>query len=86
MIVWIPIAFQKISELFGSLSQQTQSTSENVKGLLESQGKPKFDALMQQISGMVSSTSENQILVSDFSEKLKQKLLQSASTSATSTP
>lgn len=82
IIIWIPIAFQKASDMFGTLFEQTKDTGESAKNLWESQGKQQLDSLMRQLSMGASTTEGNQI-ISNFSENLKTQLLGNASSSAT---
>ena len=86
VITWLPITFKRMSDMFGSLFEQTKATSEEAKKVWETQGKQEINQIMNQISEFCSSTQSNQPSLSEFTASLKDQLLQNASSSATSTP
>lgn len=83
VITWIPLAIQRVSDLFGSLGKQTKVTSEDAKALWDGQAKQQIDNFMRQLSQTASTTEQNQGIILDFSESFKNQLLQNASSSAT---
>ncbi len=85
VIAWAPLAFKRMNDLFGSLFRETINTSQDVQGLWKSQGKQKFESVVNQVSIFTKSTQKNQAAVTDFSQLLKDQLFQNASSSATST-
>ncbi|MBI4272548.1 hypothetical protein HY621_01715 [Candidatus Uhrbacteria bacterium] len=85
VITWLPITFKRMKDMFGSLSEQTKTTSEEAKKVWETQGRQEINVIINEISGLGSSTHSIQPPLSEFTASLKDQLLQNASSSATST-
>ncbi len=83
VITWLPITFQRMSDMTNSLFEQTKTGSQEAKNIWETQGKQEINQIMNQISEFASSTPTNQADISEFSQNLKDQLLQNASSSAT---